>query len=94
MADLVVVQVAKSVESLAHYKSSLRFSQVLPFRDEEEQLTTLAKPEAGTEQVRIRIDFAAIKLIIIFREFPYSVTRKQMRSVSQVSWSLMMFGWS
>ena len=43
MANPIIVQIAKSVESLAHHKGSLGLRQVLSLGDVEEQLTSFAK---------------------------------------------------
>lgn len=84
MADLVVVKIAERVECLAHDRGCLRFSQMFALRNVVEEFAALAEP--------------LIKKLGIFRDLgenlTYSVTRKQMRSVSHVSCNLMMLGWS
>jgi hypothetical protein len=84
VADLVVVKVAERVECLAHDRGCLRLSQMFALRNVVEEFAALAEP--------------LIKKLGIFRhlgeKLTYSVTRKQMRSVSHVSCNLMMLGWS
>ncbi len=45
VADFIVMQIAESIESLAHDKSGLCFSQVLLVSDEEEKFTTFTEPK-------------------------------------------------
>ena len=56
MADLVVVEITESVESLAHDKSGLRLSQVLLLGDVEEKFSTFAKSIRIINGVRINIE--------------------------------------
>ena len=55
VTDFVVMQVAESIESLAHDKSGLCFSQVLLLSDEEEKFTTFTEPE-----MKISIQFRLV----------------------------------
>ena len=56
MADLVVVEIAESVESLAHDESGLSFSQVLLLGDVEEEFATFAESTRIINGVRINIE--------------------------------------
>ena len=59
VADFVVMQVAESIESLAHDKSGLCFSQVLLLSDEEEKFTTFTEPR---DEIKISLAFKLVSL--------------------------------
>jgi len=50
MADFVVMEVTKCVESLSHDQGGLRLCEVLTLGNEKEELATLTKPI--TEDIR------------------------------------------
>ena len=57
VTDFVVMQVAESIESLAHDKGGLCFSQVLLLSDEEEKFTTFTEPKF---EMKISIQFRLV----------------------------------
>ena len=67
MADLVVVEVAESVESLAHDESGLSLGQVLLLGDVEEKFTTFAKSTRIINGFRINIEIEVSEWLGIIR---------------------------
>ena len=59
VADFVVMQVAESIESLAHDESSLSFSKVFLLSDEEEKFTTFTEPR---DEIKISLAFKLVSL--------------------------------
>ena len=53
------MQVAESIESLAHDKSSLSFSKVFLLSDEEEKFTTFTEPR---DEIKISLAFKLVSL--------------------------------
>ena len=56
MADLVVVEIAESIESLAHDEGGLSLSQVLLLGDVEEKFATFAKSTRIMIGVRMDVE--------------------------------------
>ena len=54
MADLIVMQIAKSIKGLTHNQSSLSFRQVLPLSNEEKQLSSLTESIAIDKVSKLR----------------------------------------
>ena len=77
MANAISMQVVQSIESLSHNECTLGLSQMLALRDKEEELATLTQ----SKSIVLSLD----KSHGYSNKWTYSVTRKQMRSVSHVS---------
>lgn len=93
MGDLVLMQVFNCWKSLLHDQGCFLLCQSLPLKNVVEQLTSFTIP-IGQKNIRKNCKCELDLNVSMESDEDYSVTKKQIDCHSQISWSLMIFGWS